>query len=241
MGQTLRKPQIGGPVGAVAPDALAMAISPRPGVRQAVGIWPLVCWAFQRELASVVFDEVQREVFSRSYGMEYVMMRQAELGCRVDGGGRSDPHTDADVIASALGVLPEGVGGRGAALLIAETARLGRAPDWVPEPSPRCEPVEWKNGKHGRFAAREYWTGPGRWPATWLGRDHGYACPVYFADTSVQVARRRRTYLQWWGALRELRDGLRIDQPLSCFDVTLDMPPMQPWKKTGLTLRMSFD
>lgn len=211
-------------------DPLASAIAPRPGVRQAVGVWPLVCWAFQRELASLDFDEVGSELGARAYGMEYVMMRQAALGCRVDGGGWSDPHSDADVIASALGVLPEGAGGRGAALLVAETARVGVVPDWVPHPVPRCEPVEWKNSKHGRFAGRVYWTGPGRWPATWLGRDHGYACPVVFADTPVQVAGRRRAYLRWWGALRELRDHLRIGVPLTCFDVTLDMPPMEPWE-----------
>lgn len=230
MGLSLRKEREAGPAVVEMADPLASAIAPRPGKRQAVGVWPLVCWAFQRELASLDFDEVASEIGAPSYGMEYIMMRQAELGCRVDGGGRSDPHSDADVIASALGVLPEGVGGRGAALLIAETARVGGPPDWVPDPVARCEPVEWKNGKHGRFAAREYWTGPGRWPATWLGRDHGYACPVWFADTPVQVARRRRGYLQWWGALRELRDGLRLDQPLTCFDVTLDMPPMRPWQ-----------
>jgi len=189
-----------------------------------------VCWAFQRELASLDFDELASEVGARSFGMEYVMMRQAALGCRVDGGGRSDPHSDADVIASALGVLSEGVGGRGAALLIAETARVGTPPDFVPDPRPRCEPVEWKASKHGRFAAREFWTGPGRWPATWLGRDHGYACAVFFADVPAQVAARRRAYLGWWGALSELRDRLRIGQPLSCFEVTLDMPPLQPWK-----------
>jgi len=215
----------------VAPDHLASTIAPRPGVRQAVAVWPLVCWAFQRELASLDFDEIASEVGGPSFGMEYVLMRQAQLGCHIDGGGRSDPHTDADVIASALGVLPEAVGGRRAAMLIAETARVGMPPDWVPDPRPRCEPIEWKQGKHGRHAAREYFTGPGRWPATWLGRDHGYVCPVVITDAPVQVARRRRAYLQWWGALRELRDGLRIRRPLTAFDVTMQMPPVKPWSE----------
>lgn len=207
---------------------------PRPGCKIEIGIWELLQWAFQRELASLDFDEVGRETGAhRSFGMEYLLIERARLGCQVDGGGRSDPHPDADVVASALAALPPAYGGRPMAMHIAELARAGRVPDWGAHVRPRCAPVGWKRSKHGVFAEREYWTGLGRWPANRLGRDHGYACRITFEGTARQVAAMRRNYLGWWGALLELRENLRALNSLTAFCVVEAMPPMKPWEKSS--------
>ncbi len=209
----------------------ATSAAVRAGRRQAIGIWPLLCWAFQRECAQLDFDEIGSEVGRSNVGIEYVLMQRAILGCSPDGGGRSAPHHDADIVAAALTMLPVARGGRRMAVAIAELARVGQVPDWVANPRPRCQPVGWKRSKHGTFAEREFWTEAGRWPSNRLGRDHGYACRVTYTDTARQVADLRRHYLQWWGALLELRDTLRIYGELTAFEVTMAMPPMAPWQK----------
>lgn len=208
----------------------AAPLRPVRGQVVPASIWDLLQWAFQRECARLDFAEVIREVGAMpGFGLEWVMMEQARLGCRVQGGGSSDPHPDADIVVSALASLPESYGGRRMAIQIAEGARVGDVPDWMPSPRPRCEPIGWKVTKHGRFGEREFWTKPGRWPAAVLGKEHGYACPVFFADTADQVARARRAYLQWWTALMALRMNLSGRGVLSAFTLTEVMPAKTPW------------
>lgn len=153
-------------------------------------------------------------------GIEWILIEQARLGCRPDGGGRSDPHPDADIVAAALTVLPEAYGGAGMAITIAECARTGRMPDCMPNAVARCAPRGWRRHKTGTYAEREYWTGPGRWPSTWLSDKYGYVCPVTYTGTAVDVGRARRAYLQWWSALLELRHCLSIGRSLSAFRLT---------------------
>lgn len=203
---------------------------PRRGAVIDVGIWDLVQWAFQVEGASLNFDEVGMRY---NVGIEWILIEQARLGCRPDGGGRSDPHPDADIVAAALTVLPEAYGGAGMAITIAECARTGRMPDWRPSPRPRCEPGGWRRTKHGTFAERRLWTGPGRTYTTdaQQRKGYGFACPVYFRDTALEVGRARRAYLQWWSALNEVRHCLAIGRSLSSFRLSDAMPKLQPWKK----------
>jgi hypothetical protein len=207
--------------------------APRTGKRK-VGVLPLIEWAFQREHASVEFDEIARETGPRP-GVDTVwhLMEGKKLGCRVDGGGRSDPHHDADIVASALAVLPEVYGGRRMALQISELARAGLCPDWMENTRPRCVPVNWRNGKHGRHAYREKCRDIGsRWPADQVkGRDDGYVCPVTFTATARDVVAAHRRYLNWYGALLELRHVFQIGF-LTSFEVTNCMPPRNPWKRS---------
>ena len=218
----------------ISSKASPMAITaPRTGKRE-VGVLQLIEWAFQREHARVEFDEVARETGPRP-GVDTVwhLMEGKRLGCRVDGGGRSDPHHDADIVASALAVLPEVYGGRRMALQIAELARAGQRPDWMGDARPRCEPIEWSNSKHGRFAYREQCRDIGsRWPADQVtGRDDGFVCPVTYTNTARDVAAARRRYLAWHGALLELRHVFKISH-LTSFVVTNCMPPLNPWKRS---------
>jgi hypothetical protein len=205
--------------------------------KREIGIRELLEWAFQREFASLDFDEVARETGARpGVGMEWIMMERGRLGCRVDGGGRSEPHHDADMVAGALAVLPEVYGGRRMAVQIAELARSGMCPDWMAGARPRCEPVGWKRSKYGDYAKTEPCRAFGMlWPADELGvKANGAWCPVMYLDTARDVAAARRRYLGWYGALMALRSTFQAGGHLTSFVVTDSMPVQQPWKK-GLT------
>ncbi|MBU2963344.1 hypothetical protein KO516_21460 [Citreicella sp. C3M06] len=199
-----------------------------------VSIWDLLVWAFQVERVGLDFDEVGSTSGVRpGVGMEYILMKRGDLGCSIDGGGQSDPHPDADLVASAVSCLPEGCGGRGMAVAIAEMARSGCWPDWGRNMVPGCEPVEWRRCKHGMYAARSLWDGLDRWPAHLLGQSDGYACRVVFTATPADIARARRAWLGWWGALLELRCTFQMRCDLTGFEVVDEMPPRSPWKKVS--------
>lgn len=215
-------------------DARPLRASSR---KREISIRGLLEWAFQKELASLDFDEAARETGAAvGVGMEWIMMERAKLGCRVDGGGRSDPHHDADIVAGALAVLPESCGGRPMAIWIAELARSGLTPDWMPDAQPRCEPLEWRACKHGRYAQREFCRALGqRWPSHQItGNDWGYWCPVVYQDTAMEVARARREYTAWRLALLELRNTFQTWRNLTAFEVTDELPDRAPWTR-GLT------
>lgn len=197
--------------------------------RRPVSILELLHWAFQRECAQIEFPDDARQEISATYAM----MRVYQCGVRVDGGGRSLPHPDADLVAAALSVLPEGCGGRGMAVTIAELARQGSTPDWGDGAQPQCVPEEWRNSKHGRFA-KTVSLGVHRILSRGRVRQVDVRiCPVRHLNEASEVARRRRGYMQWWGALLELRQTFRIHDNLSAFVVTDDMPAMRPWEKRG--------
>jgi hypothetical protein len=214
--------------------------SPRPGVsgvKAQISIKGLLEWAFQRECVSLDFSHAGRfggEPMP-SFGMEYVMIERARLGCRVDGGGSSPSHPDADVVAAALAALPEVWGGQRMAIQVAELARAGREPDWMPGATPRCEPVEWVCNRHGWHGKAEV---IGHMQVLRRGRfvnEQVKVVPVRYTPTADQIGRARRGWLAWWNVLREMRTSFQLYGGLTCYEVTDAMPPMQPWRKNVLT------
>lgn len=211
---------------------------PRVGKRE-VAILDLLDWAFGRELVSIDFEDELVHQFS--VGMEYVLMERAKLGgCRVDGGGRSSAHPDAELVAAALAQLPEAVGGRRMALRIAELARAGKREGWMSGARPRCVPREWRSNRHGRYAMTERAVGSDIWSIearTRRGRkgriiiDEPLVCPVVHLDTAREQAAARRAYLRWCLALREVHYLLRCGPDLIAWSVTDDFPDPAPWKK----------
>jgi hypothetical protein len=208
---------------------------------QAISILDLLEWAFRRECAQLDFDRHGASAVGWGYvSSTAAIIQHEQLGCRVDGGGRSDPHPDADVVASALSVLPEARGGRPMAIRIAELARAGAVPDWMPGAAPKVVPVAVNVNQFGVIAKTEDASGLGvhGWPAQPRRNRKGVVvhdavkyCPVLVRPTAAQISRARRSYLDWWGALLELREGFRLYGGLSAFQVTDAMPPMTPWKK----------
>jgi hypothetical protein len=208
--------------------------------KRAVSVRQLIEWAFQREKVGIDFDEIERETGARpGVGMEYILMEQARLGCRVQGGGTSPSHHDADIVASTLAVLPESCGGRRMAIWIAELARAGRVPEWQAEL--RVSPVATTTNRHGTRArtsdAAEL--GAMGWPHQTRRKRNGSIemepvlyCPIDIRPTAREIAVMRRGYLQWWSALLEIKSALQISH-LTSHVVTNTMPPSAPWKKTA--------
>ena len=86
------------------------------------------------------------------FGLEYVLLQRAALGCKVDGGQHkmgSYTHPDAEVIAAAVAGMPDSLGGIRMAISVAEMARAGITPNWMPGAVPRCVPVDMKRNRHG--------------------------------------------------------------------------------------------
>lgn len=211
-----------------------MIVKPARGMspRTPVSIQALLEWAFQKERISLDFsDRNSADEFRPNFGLEYVLMQEKLLGCRPDGGGRSDPHPDADTVASALIALPDVYGGRRMAIQIAELARDGLSPYWKPQAQMRCRPVEWRQSKHGTYAKT---AALGELRYEHRGRFRVFdvrCCPVKFIDTAADLARLRRGWLNWWDALRELRITFQAYGGLTAYQVTDQMPPRTPWRE----------
>lgn len=206
--------------------------APRSGKLE-VSALQLIEWAFQREKIGLDFDEIERETGARpGVGMEYILIEQAKLGCRVQGGGSSPRHHDADMVAASLASLPEACGGRRMAVQIAELARVGEVPDWMAGARATCEPVAWRRCKHGAFAVTEVCRVPGlRWPADQLGKKaDGSWCRVSYSNTARDVAAARRRYLDWYRAIHHLRFIFQKACHLTSFTVSDALPPRTPWK-----------
>jgi hypothetical protein len=171
------------------------------------------------------------------FGLEYVLLQRAALGCKVDGGQHkmgSYTHTDAEVIAATIAGMPDNLGGIRMAISVAELARAGITPDWMPSVVPRCVPVDIKRNRHGDRAAtivvgveRIRVPGPtarGTWKTIEI-----LACPVTWRPHPEQIAAARRGYEDWWQALDWVRDGLVAGAMLREVEVAAAMPKIRPW------------
>lgn len=189
-------------------------------------------WAFAVEQVSIEFDEGNPDAYTVGCDPIWRMMRQAELGCRVDGGGTGARADDAEVIASIVARLPVPNGGRGMAVLVAHYARACTLPDPMVGALPRVVPRDgWRLSKHGEFAKTEV---VGTVSTVYRGRKTVHdlvACPISYAPSAAQISAARRGYLDWWGALLHLRHELATCG-LATIRVTQDMPPMTPWRTT---------
>ena len=202
-------------------------------VKRALGVQAILEWAFRVEKAQLELPQrrdIDEEGFG--FGMEYVLMQRALLGCKVDGGGRSSQsytHQDAEVVAATLAGMPDSLGGKRMAIYVAELARAGMTPDWLPGVVPRCVPVETKRNQHGERSTTivvgvERVLHRGRWRCVEV-----LACPVTWRPHPEQIASARRGYEDWCEALDWVRDGLMAGGMLREVEVTGGMPKVQPW------------
>lgn len=187
-------------------------------------------WAFAVEMAHLDFDDSGEEAHGGGWDTIAVLMERGVLGCKVDGGGRSRPSSDAEVIVEALSQLPIACGGQAMAVQIAGYARAGGRPDWMQGAVPKVVPQAWAHGnQHGRDAATQFL----RFEAVQeRGRkvEHEVrCCPVTWAPSAVTIASARRHYLQWWSALLHLRADLVSGRRLERVTLTKAMPPLKPW------------
>ena len=159
-------------------------------IKRALGVQAALEWAFRVEQAQLDLPlppDVTEEGFG--FGLEYVLLQRAVLGCKIDGGQHKIgdyTHEDAEVIAATVAGIPDSLGGKRMAIRVAELARAGLTPDWMPGAVPRCVPTIVKQNQHGTHAGavvvgteRIRVRGPGA-RATWKAIDI-LACPVTFS------------------------------------------------------------
>jgi len=202
-------------------------------VKRALGVQALLEWAFRVEKAQLELPppkDVPEEGFG--FGLEYVLMRRAALGCKVDGGQHkmgSYTHADAEVIAATVAGMPDSLGGIRMAISVAELARAGITPNWMPGAVPRCVPIDIKRNRHGDravsvVAGTERVLVSGKWRTIEVR-----ACPVTWRPHPEQIASARRGYEEWRQALDWVRDGLVAGGMLREVAVTEVIPKARPW------------
>lgn len=203
-------------------------------VRREISIQRLLEWAFADECAQVDFEDAG--TLAQGYGHIGNAQRMADrgaLGCRIDGGGRSYPDADADLVASAVSVLPVICGGRPMAVQIAELARARRVPDVMAGAKEwNLYPVATKRNPHGVFAVKESlgfgMDYSGRKPRRY-NIEH---CPVKLQSNIQAIGRVRQNYLLWRRALVSLRQTFDMYNDMSRWSVSDVLPSRRPWENT---------
>ena len=217
----------------------------RPGsqkTKRALGVQAALEWAFGVEKAQLELPPAKdgaEEGFG--FGLEYILLQRAILGCKIDGGQHKMGgyvHADAEVIAATVAGIPDSLGGKRMAIRVAELARAGLTPDWMPGAVPRCVPTIVKQNQHGTHAGaivvgteRIRVRGAGA-RATWKTVEI-LACPVTFSPHPQQIETARRGYDDWWQALGWVREGLIAGGMLREVEVTAAMPKARPWALRG--------
>lgn len=201
-------------------------------------------WAFRNECASLDIPERQEpEDRGFGFGMEYVLIQRAKLGgVKIDKSrGASSPHEDAEAIAAMVVNLRDDLGGIPMALRLAETARAGITPDWMPGAQPRLEPLHWHNrgggprrGKSELLRAYyEHFKQPHpknpRKSVQRRRRIEIFWTPCHWTPTQNQIDAARRSYDDWWRALDDVRMSLSASRILRTIEISSRMPPWRPW------------
>jgi len=216
------------------PDARQQLHAKRGRPKRVMTVQQALEWAFGKEQAQLELPERPDPHHGQGFGfgLEYVLMQRAALGCKVDGGQHkigSYTHEDAEIIAATVAGMPDSLGGIRMAIRVAELARAGLTPDWMPGAVPRCVPVDIKRNRHGDRAVSvivgtERILVKGKWRTIDIR-----ACPVTWRPHPEQIASARRGYKDWWAALDWVRDGLIAGQMLSEIAMAQAMPKTNPW------------
>ena len=199
-------------------------------------------WAFRTECAQLELPEPPDPERGQGFGfgLEYVLMQRAALGCQIDGGRYKMgdyTHEDAEVIAATVAGMPDDLGGKRMAIRVAELARAGLTPDWMPGAVPRCVPVDMKRNRYGDRAVTEVVgtervLSRGKWRTVEVR-----ACPVTYSPHPEQIEAARRAYGDWWRALEWIRDGLQVGNMLRDVQIAAALPAQRPWKPKQTRLR----
>ena len=207
----------------------------RGALKGAMSVQQALEWAFGVEKAQLELPEPSdpERAHRSGFGLEYVLIQRAALGCKVDGGQHKIggyTHEDAEVIAATVAGMPDHLGGKRMAIRVAELARAGLTPDWMPGAVPRCVPVELKRNRHGDRAATTV-IGTARVLSRRKWRTlEVRACPVTFAPHPQQIDAARRAYSDWWQALGWVQEGLSAGSMLREIDLTGMLPRERPWE-----------
>jgi hypothetical protein len=209
---------------------------------RALGVQAALEWAFRVEKAQLELPLPKDFTLEGcGCGLEYVLLQRAALGCKIDGGKHKIggyTHEDAEVIAASVAGIPDSLGGKQMAIRVAELARAGLTPNWMPGAVPRCVPTLVKQNQYGTHVGtvvvgteRIRVRGPtarGNWKTINI-----LACPVTFSPHPQQIDAARRAYDEWWRTLDWIRDWLSASMIMREVEVTAAMPKMNPWQARG--------
>lgn len=117
---------------------------------------------------------------------------------------------------------------------VAELARAGLTPDWMPGAVVRCVPVEVKRGHHGKRATTMV-VGSERvlYRSKWRTVEV-LACPVTYSPHPQQIAAVRQAYEDWWQALDWVREDMEVSGMLREIEVTAAMPKVRSWARLSV-------
>ncbi|MDH2325993.1 hypothetical protein QCN27_03840 [Cereibacter sp. SYSU M97828] len=204
--------------------------------KKPVSIQRLLEWAFRRERVQLELPKAEEAMIGAGYGIgsSLRLIRRAELGCRIDGGGSSPCHEDAETVAAILSHLSDVYGGHRFAAQMAEWARMGITPDWMPGAQPKVVPAIIEPSAKGGRPTRSVVAGIDAYDVD--GRLVEYevrVCPITWSPSPSQIAAARREYMRWRLALREVRLNLVTSGMLRAHELTDAMPPQEPWSKSS--------
>ena len=240
-GEAVRIEQRGPARSRQAPESDRKPASKTPPERKPLpaemGVWPALCWAFGTECAQMDADELGATSggLRRAMSPEAVLEQRFMLGnVRIDTSpGRSEPPEDAQVTASVVRAQLRWDD----AVLMADRARAGQAPDAMVGVVQRLRPEHWTHGRGGPVGkaadaaelGEEGWRPiPRRNRKGFLVRDVVRYTPCKLLPSSPIIAGARRAYLDWWGNLLTLQVAIR-SAGLRRFVVSGEMPPITPW------------
>jgi len=208
---------------------------PEPHVVRRMGVREALEWAFGVEHARLTFEDEQGDA-GPSYGMEYILLRQAELGQSIDTSrGVSRPADDAELIAAAVqgALCPQD------AIWVADLARVASAPDAMIGATSRIVPARLRFNQHGcspetadaaELGVEGWKPQPRRNRKGAIVMDVVRYTPCRWERTPAEIAVARRRYLRWIDHLMTILSVLRHER-LRWIDLTSDLPEMRPWRK----------
>ncbi|MBS7789262.1 hypothetical protein KTR66_04615 [Roseococcus sp. SDR] len=207
----------------VAQSARASALQ-----RQPIDIEDLLVWTYRDQRADVVIErgiglfdqegEADGLVRQRSSACGVLAVaRNALLGWRVDGGGRSAGglHEDAELVHRAVMQLTGRVQGLPHWRLVIQNAARAERPDAmvreVPRPVPRMH-------RDGRVLVE--WSDKGKRYGT---------CPVEYAPSAALILAAQAEYTAWHSALMLLALALQVERKLTRWFPLRPAAPATPW------------
>lgn len=199
------------------------------GVRS-MSIQRALVWAFRNECARLAPPgSIEPSDTRPGVSTVWVMIQRGNLGCKVEGGGISHPHEDAEAIAGVVSGLPDALGGFRMATTIAELARADLEPDWLEGQRARCVPLIQRRNRFGTYAKPEVLHS-----ITYKHAGRTYTrkvewCRVTYTPSPSQIESGRRRYGEWRQALDEIRQALQSMAVLRRIVITDELPPAEPW------------
>ena len=126
-------------------------------------------------------------------------------------------------------MLPDALGGKRMAIRMAELARAGITPDWMPGVVPQCLPRETRRNQHGVRAVTEVVgtervLSRGKWRTVEV-----LVCPVIWRPHPEQIEAARRGYQDWVKALGWVSEALQGSELMREVAVVEGLPKGRPW------------